>query len=62
MATGWLRVRGGLLEVERGRSVDADGSWTGAGDWGEYVYIGGETGWRLVSLIGDGMDTGMMGE
>jgi len=28
IATGWLRVREGLFEVERGRSVEADGSCT----------------------------------
>ena len=26
IATGWLTVRGGLLEVDRGRRVEADGS------------------------------------
>ena len=26
MATGWLRLRGGLLELERGSRVDAAGS------------------------------------
>lgn len=32
MATGWLRVLGGLLEAERGSSVLADGSGTCGGD------------------------------
>lgn len=32
IATGWLSVLGGLFEVERGRRLEADGSWTWAGD------------------------------
>lgn len=39
IATGWVRVRGGLLDAERGSREDAEGSWTcPAGDCGEYVY------------------------
>jgi len=62
MAMGWLRIRGGLFE-ERGRRVDADGSWILAGDCGEYVYGCGEIGRRLVvSLMGDGIALDMTGE
>ena len=37
IATEWPRVRGGLLEAERGRRVEAAGSWTWTGDGGQYV-------------------------
>jgi hypothetical protein len=63
IATGWLKVRGGLLEAERLRRVEADGSCTWTGDWGVYVYVGGETGGRTsCSLIGDGMAWAITGE
>jgi hypothetical protein len=36
IATGWPRVRLGLLEADRERRVDAAGSWTCTGDSGRY--------------------------
>lgn len=56
-------MRVGLLEVERGRRVEADGSCTCIGDCGEYEYVGGEAGCITAdSLIGDGIDIGITGE